>query len=301
MVVTGEPQAIVTSPAPNQLPAWQALQAHQIQVAPLHMRELFAGDPDRWQRFSLQACDLFLDYSKNRITADTMVLLAELARQCGVEAWRDRMFAGDMVNGSEHRAALHVALRAPAGQPFPTPVGDVMPAVTAARRRMREVSDALRQGRWAGHSGKAITDVVHIGIGGSHLGPEMGSRALAASGSGAPAVRFVSSVDGDNLIGALAQAEAETTLFMVASKSFSTAETMANAASARAWLLERGGFPAAAVADHFVAITAKATGARDFGIPDRNILPLWDWVGGRFSLCSSVGLPVAIAAGMDAF
>jgi glucose-6-phosphate isomerase len=265
------------------------------------MRELFAGDPDRSPRFSLQACDLFLDYSKNRITADTMVLLVELARQCGVEAWRDRMFAGDMVNGSEHRAALHVALRAPAGQPFPTPVGDVMAAVTAARRRMGEVSDALRQGRWAGHSGKSITDVVHIGIGGSHLGPEMGSRALAAPGSGAPAVRFVSSVDGDNLIGALAHAQAETTLFIVASKSFSTAETMANAASARAWLLERGGFPAAAVASHFLAITANADGARDFGILDSNILPLWDWVGGRFSLCSCVGLPVAIAAGMDAF
>ncbi|TDJ15244.1 MAG: glucose-6-phosphate isomerase [Gammaproteobacteria bacterium] len=301
MVVTGEPQAIVTSSAPNHLPAWQALQAHQIQVAPLHMRELFAGDPDRLQRFSLQACDLFLDYSKNRITADTMVLLAELARQCGVEAWRDRMFAGDMVNGSEHRAALHVALRAPAGQPFPAPVGDVMPAVAAARRRMREVSDALRQGRWAGHTGKAITDVVHLGIGGSHLGPEMGARALAAPGPGVPALRFVSSVDGVGLTAALAEVQAETTLFIVASKSFSTAETMANASSARAWLLERGGFPDAAVGRHFLAITANADGARDFGILDSNILPLWEWVGGRFSLCSCVGLPVAVAAGMDAF
>ena len=147
MVVTGEPQAIVTNSAPNHLPAWQALQAHQIQVAPLHMRELFAGDPDRLQRFSLQACDLFLDYSKNRITADTMVLLVELARQCGVEAWRDRMFAGDMVNESEHRAALHVALRAPAGQPFPSPAGDVMPAVAAARRRLGEMCAIERYGQ----------------------------------------------------------------------------------------------------------------------------------------------------------
>jgi glucose-6-phosphate isomerase len=291
----------VTSPAPNHLPAWQALQAHQIQVAPLRMRELFAGDEDRFQRFSLQACDLFLDYSKNRITADTMALLAELARQSDVEAWRDRMFAGDMVNGSEHRAALHVALRAPGGQPFPAPAGDVMGLVAAARRRMREVSDALRQGRWAGHSGKTITHIVHIGIGGSHLGPEMASRALAAPDSGAPALRFVSSVDGASLAGALAGLQAESTLFIVASKSFSTAETMANAASARDWLLERSDFSAAAVGNHFIAVTENAAGARDFGIPDGNVLPLWDWVGGRFSLCSCVGLPVAVAVGMDAF
>ncbi len=152
MVVTGEPQPIVTSPAPNHLPAWQALQAHQIQVARLRMRDLFAGDEDRFQHFSLQACNLFLDYSKNRITADTMALLAELARQSDLEAWRDRMFAGAIVNGSEQKPALHVALRAPAGQPFPAPVGDVMGLVAPARRRMREVSDALRQGRWAGHS-----------------------------------------------------------------------------------------------------------------------------------------------------
>ena len=291
----------MTNLAPNQLPAWQALQAHQMRIAPLHMRELFAGDEKRFRRFSMQACDLFLDYSKNRITTDTMALLVELAQRSGVEAWRDRMFAGDVVNASEHRAALHVALRAPGGQPFPAPVGDVMPAVAAARRRMGEVSEALRQGRWTGHSGKTITHIVHMGIGGSHLGPEMGTRALVATGAGGPALAFVSSVDGAGLSAALAQARAETTLFIVASKSFSTAETMANAASARAWLLERGGFPAAAVGDHFIAVTANADGARDFGILDDNVLPLWDWVGGRFSLCSCVGLPVAIAAGMDAF
>ena len=291
----------MTSPVPNHLPAWQALQAHQIQVAPLRLRDLFAGDADRFQRFSLQACDLFLDYSKNRITGDTMALLAELARQTEVEAWRDRMFAGDMVNGSEQRAALHVALRAPAGQPFPAPDRDVMPAVEAARRRMREVSDALRQGRWTGYSGKAISAVVHIGIGGSHLGPEMAVRALTGPGASAPLVRFVSSVDGASLVGALDGLDAETTLFIVASKTFSTAETVENAASARAWLLERGGFPADATRSHFVAVTANAAGARDFGIQDANILPLWDWVGGRFSLCSAIGLPVAVATGMDAF
>ncbi|GMQ76787.1 MAG: glucose-6-phosphate isomerase [Gammaproteobacteria bacterium] len=301
IAATGELQPVVKSPAPNHLPAWQALQAHHTQVAPLGLRDLFADDRDRFQRFSLEACGLFLDYSKNRITGETMALLVELARQAQVEVWRDRMVAGDMVNASERRAALHVALRAPPGRPFPAPDGDVMPVVAAARRRMREVSDALRQGRWTGHSGKAIGTVVHIGIGGSHLGPEMAARALAAPASAAPALRFVSSVDAANLIGALDGLDAGTTLFVVASKSFSTAETMANAASARAWLLERGGFPAEAVARHFVAITANAAAARDFGIANDNVLPLWDWVGGRFSLCSAVGLPVAVAAGMDAF
>jgi glucose-6-phosphate isomerase len=291
----------VTSPAPNQLPAWQALEAHHSQVAPLRLRDLFAGDTDRFRRFSLQACDLFLDYSKNRITGETMGLLAELARQSQVQAWRDRMYAGDVVNDSEQRAALHVALRAPAGRPFPALGRDVMPAVEASRRRMREMSDALRQGRWKGHSGKAIASVVHIGIGGSRLGPEMAAAALTAPDSAAPMLRFVSSIDAADLLAALEGLDAETTLFIVVSKSFSTAETMTNAASARAWLLERSGFPVEAIERHFVAVTANAAGARGFGIPERNVLPLWDWVGGRFSLCSAVSLSVAVSSGMDAF
>ncbi|TFH43226.1 MAG: hypothetical protein E4H01_12340, partial [Lysobacterales bacterium] len=244
----GESPADVTSPAPNQLPAWRALQAHQIQVARLRMRDLFASDGDRFRRFSLQACDLFLDYSKNRITADTLALLTELARQAQVESWRDRMYAGDIVNQSEQRAALHVALRAPAGHPFPAPGKDFMPMVEDARRRMREVSDAVRQGRWTGHSGKAIASVVHIGIGGSRLGPEMAVNALLAPDAKAPVMRFVSSVDAANLMAALDGLDAETTLFVVVSKSFSTPETMANAASARAWLLERSAFPDEAIA-----------------------------------------------------
>jgi glucose-6-phosphate isomerase len=267
----------------------------------LRLRDLFAGDQERFRRFTLQACDLVLDYSKNRITPETMTLLAELARQSQVEVWRDRMLAGDIVNASEQRAALHVALRAPAGQPFPSPERDVMPAVDSAHRRMREVSDALRQGRWKGHSGKAIDSVVHIGIGGSRLGPEMAAEALAAPGSAAPRLRFVSSVDAAELLAALDGLDAETTLFIVVSKSFGTPETMANAASARAWLLERSGFPPEAIAGHFMAVTANADKARAFGIEARNVLPLWDWVGGRFSLCSAVSLSVAIGAGMDVF
>jgi glucose-6-phosphate isomerase len=300
----------VSALSPDQLPAWRALQAHHARLAPLHLRDLFADDARRFQRFSLQACDLFLDYSKNRLTGETLGLLAELARQCEVEAWRERMIAGDRVNASEQRAALHMALRVPAGEVFPSPAGDVVPAVQAARRRMREMSESLRHGRWKGHTGKAISEVVHVGIGGSRLGPEMAVAALANSANSAnpapagprvPRLRFVSSVSADDLSEALGGLDPETTLFIVVSKSFTTSETMMNASSARAWLLEQGTLSAEAIARHFVAITANAAGAADFGIPESNQLPMWDWVGGRFSVCSSVSLAVAISAGMDGF
>ena len=299
VAVTREQQNIVTDSEPNNLPAWHDLRTHQGRIAPLHMRDMFGADQNRFQRFSLQACELFLDYSKNRITEETMALLMALARQARVETWRDRMFAGDIVNTSEHRAALHVALRRPAGQPFPSAAADVMPEVEAARRRMGDISAALRQGRRTGHTGKAITSVVQIGIGGSHLGPEMAAQALAP-GAG-PSLAFVSSVDSASLAGALDGLAAETTLFIVVSKSFTTAETMANAESAKAWLLEGGGLPEEAVGQHFLAITANAAAAEDFGIPADRQLPMWDWVGGRFSLCSAAGLAVAVAAGMDVF
>ena len=291
----------MTSLASNQLPAWHALEAHHAKIAPLHLRDLFADDKDRFRRLSLQACDLFLDYSKNRISGDTMALLVELARQTGVEDWRARMFAGDPVNASEQRAALHVALRHPGGTPFPDARRDVMRSVEAARRRMREISEGVRRRARLGYSGKPIESVVHIGIGGSHLGPEMATRALVAAPSRQPTVRFVSNVDAANLLTALDGLDAETTVFIVVSKSFSTPETMANAVSAAEWLLQGGAFPPEAVASHFIAVTANAEGARQFGITDDNILPIWDWVGGRFSICSAVALPVAVAAGMDAF
>jgi glucose-6-phosphate isomerase len=291
----------VTNPAPNQLPAWQALEAHQAEVAPLRLRDLFADDADRFRKFSLAACDLFLDYSKNRITEDTMGLLAELARQTQVERWRDRMYAGEPVNTSEQRAALHVALRAPAGRPFPAAGADVMPEVEGARRRMRALCESLRAGRWRGHGGKPVASVVHIGIGGSRLGPEMALSALAPPDGRGPRVRFVSSVDGADLRAALDGLDARTTLFVVVSKSFGTPETMANAASARRWLMESGGLPEQALGRHFLGVTANAAAARAFGIAADNVLPLWDWVGGRFSLCSAVSLSVAIAAGMDVF
>jgi glucose-6-phosphate isomerase len=290
---------------PNDLPAWQALEAHHASVAPVHLRTLFTDDPGRFRHFSLDACDLFLDYSKNRITRDTMALLVALAREARVEDWRERMFAGDIVNTTERRAALHVALRCPGGTAFPDARRDVMPEVEGARRRMGELSAALRAGSRLGHSGRPIESVVHIGIGGSHLGPQMAVEALASprppSGDAPLTLRFVSGIDAEGLRVALDGLDAETTLFIVVSKTFTTAETMANAGSAKDWLLERTGFPPAAVARHFVAITAEPGRAGDFGIPEDATLPIWDWVGGRFSICSAVGLPAAVAAGMDAF
>jgi glucose-6-phosphate isomerase len=291
----------VTTRTPNQLPAWQTLGRHHKGVARLHLRQLFAEDPERCTRFSLEACGLFLDYSKNRITSETMALLFDLARQAQVEAWRDRMYAGEAVNASEGRAALHVALRHPGGAPFPDATRDVMPEVQAARRRMREISDALQRGTRLGHSGKPIASVVHIGIGGSYLGMEMAVQALAGSETGRPRVRFVSTVDAANLLSALDGLDAETTLFVVASKTFTTPETMTNAASAAEWLCAGAGVAREAVAGHFVAVTANGDGAREFGVAAEDVLPVWDWVGGRYSLCSAMGLPVAVAAGMDAF
>ena len=290
---------------PNDLPAWQALETHHRSLASVHLRALFAADPDRFRHFSLEVCDLFLDYSKNRITRNTMALLVALAREARVEDWRERMFAGDVVNTTEHRAALHAALRSPADVAFPGSGRDVMPEVEGARRRMGEMSAELRAGTRVGHSGKPIESVVHIGIGGSHLGPQMAVEALAsprpASGNAPPTLRFVSGIDAEGLRFALDGLDPETTLFIVASKTFSTTETTTNAESAKAWFLERTGFPPPAVASHFVAITADPARAGDFGIAEDATLPIWDWVGGRFSLCSAVGLPAAVAAGMDAF
>ena len=290
----------MTSSSSTRLPAWRALEAHRPHVATANLRELFAGDPDRFRRFSLQTCDLLLDYSKNRISEETLALLLELAGQAGVEAWRDKMYAGEPINTSEGRAALHVALRHPADRPFPSPQHNVMPSVMEVRAAMRRLSQALVEGRWTGASGKPIGAVVHIGIGGSHLGPAMATRALAARRIGPP-VHFVSNLDSAHLVGTLESLNPETTLFIIASKSFGTPECLANAASARAWLLEGRGSGDDAVARHFVAVTAEPERAVAFGIPRDNVLELWDWVGGRYSLWSAVGLPVAFSVGMDAF
>ncbi len=278
-------------------PAWRALQSHHADMAGVRINELFARDPARAQAFRLQAGALLLDYSKHRATDATLALLVDLARQADVEGWRARMFAGEHINSSEDRAVLHVALRS-ALKVFPAG-GDVMPLVRDARQRMRAFSDALRSDALLGHGGKPLRTVINIGIGGSDLGPRMLARALWRHADAPQSLSFVANADPDDLAHALAQAQPETTLIIVASKTFTTAETLGNANLARTWLASALGD--GAVKQHFAAVTANTRAAAAFGIAPERCFPLWDWVGGRYSVWSSVGLPVAIAVGMDRF
>lgn len=278
-------------------PAWQALAAHHQTVAQLHMRELFAKDPQRFDKFSLQFEDILLDYSKNRITAETMTLLLDLAQQAGVPDWTEKMFRGDKINFTENRAVLHTALR---GRDAVYVDGeDVMPGVRRALAHMREFTGQVRSGAWHGYTGKAITDVVNIGIGGSDLGPVMVTEALKPYG-GVPRVHFVSNVDGAQIAGTLHKLSPETTLFVIASKTFTTQETLTNAHTARAWLLDAAR-DEAHIAKHFVALSTNAAEVEKFGIDTDHMFEFWDWVGGRYSLWSSIGLSIALAVGMDNF
>ena len=286
----------------TQSKAWNALKAHQAEIGHLQMRELFAREPERAKKFSLEAGGLLLDYSKQRIDDTAIRLLLDLARQADVEGWRARMFAGEHINNSEDRAVLHVALRS-AAKAFPAGGGvmpDVMPMVRKARDGMRAFSDAVRTGRMLGHTGKPMRTVINIGIGGSDLGPRMLTRALWRHADAPQSVHFVANADPDDLAQVLAQAEPETTLIIVASKTFTTGETLGNARLARAWLLESLK-DEAAVIKHFAAATANVKAAGEFGIAPELCFPLWDWVGGRYSVWSTVGLPLAIAIGMDRF
>ena len=282
----------------TQSPAWQALAAHRGKIAPKSLRELFAADPSRTQRFSLEMDELFLDYSKHLIDAETMQLLCALALQAEVPAWIARMFAGDPVNNTEKRAALHAALRS--NDSFFPEAGDVMPAVRAARDQMRRFADQARRGALIGARGRPIRDFVNIGIGGSHLGPSMLVRALRAYRRSGIGVHFVANIDPADLDAALAGLNPDTTLFIVASKTFTTAETLENARRARAWLAESIG-ETAELSRHFAAVTANPAGPAALGIPPERVFPMWDWVGGRYSVWSAVGLPVALAIGMEAF
>ena len=279
-------------------PAWKALQAHQAEIAPVHMRELFAREPGRAQKLSLEVGALLLDYSKHRVTDTTLALLIDLARQAEVEAWRARMFAGEHINTSEDRAVLHVALRA--GQDTFPAGSDVMPLVRKTRESMRAFSEAVRSEALLGHTGKPMRTVINIGIGGSDLGPRMLARALWRHADAPQSVHFVANADPDDLARALARAQPETTLVIVASKTFTTVETLGNANLVKAWLAKALGSEAAVNA-HFAAVTANTEAAVAFGIAPERCFPLWDWVGGRYSVWSSVGLPVAIAIGMDRF
>jgi len=280
-------------------PIWQALSAHQHQVAQMHMREMFERDPQRFERFSLECCGILLDYSKNRITDETVRLLLDLARQAELPRWIEMMFTGEKINTTENRAVLHTALRNRSGRPVFVDGEDVMPAVLRALDHMREFTDAVRSGAWRGYTGKPITDVVNIGIGGSDLGPAMVTQALRPYCSRVRA-HFVSNIDGAHLGQTLQTLSAETTLFVVASKTFTTQETLVNAKSARQWFLESARDPAH-VAKHFVALSTNTAEVTKFGIDPANMFEFWDWVGGRYSLWSVIGLTIALAIGMDNF
>lgn len=284
----------------TQSPAWQALAAHYRELAPVHMRELFAADPQRFERFSLRLDDVLLDYSKNRITSRTLELLHALARQAELPAWIDRMFAGEPINHTEQRAVLHVALRNRSARPMRVGGQDVMPEVREELAKMRALTEAVRGGRWAGFSGQPIRDVVNIGVGGSDLGPVMATEALRAYASRDLRTHFVSNIDESHILDTLEGLRPDTTLFIVASKTFTTQETLTNARTARRWILD-GGANEAALARHFVAISANVEAAQSFGIDPANVFRMWDWVGGRYSLWSSIGLSIAMAVGMDAF
>jgi glucose-6-phosphate isomerase len=264
------------------------------------MRDLFAKDPKRFEKFSVRFGDILLDFSKNRITDETLRLLLELARWAKIEQWRDRMFRGEKINITENRAVLHIALRNRSNRPILVDGQDVMPGVNAVLAHMREFSEAIRSGKWKGYSGKAITDVVNIGIGGSDLGPVMVTEALRPYSRPGLRVHFVSNVDGTDIAEKLKILNPETSLFIIASKTFTTQETLTNAQSAKDWFLSSAKNPAA-VAKHFVALSTNEKEVTQFGIDKQNMFEFWDWVGGRYSLWSAIGLSIAVFIGMDNF
>jgi glucose-6-phosphate isomerase len=286
--------------SPTQLPAWSALREHQSEVARLHLRDLFAADPGRFDRFHARVGEILFDFSKNRVTEETMRLLFELARQAGLSDRIEGMFGGERINRSEDRAVLHTALRHQGEDPVLVDGHDVMPQVRRVLARMRDFSERVRDGRHRGATGAEITDVVNIGIGGSDLGPKMVTTALAPYAHARLRTHFVSNVDPTDLAGTLAPLDPATTLFLIASKTFTTQETMTNARSARAWLL-RGGTDEAAVAKHFVALSTHREAVVEFGIDPDHMFPFWDWVGGRYSLWSAIGLSIMLGVGPDRF
>ncbi|MGB5265185.1 MAG: glucose-6-phosphate isomerase [Polyangiales bacterium] len=285
---------------PSRTSAWKALRAHHEEIADLEMRQLFGEDSERASRFSLMLGDLLFDYSKNRVTDQTLTLLTELCEQCGVRDWIARMFSGEAINETEGRAVLHTALRNRGERPVLVGGVDVMPDVRRVLSQMRTFAVSVREGAWLGHSGRAITDVVNIGIGGSDLGPVMVTEALRPYWKQGLRAHFVSNVDSSHLSEVLRRVQPETTLFIVASKTFTTLETLTNARSARQWLVDRLGTEEA-VAKHFVALSTNRDAVVEFGIDPENMFEFWDWVGGRYSLWSAIGLSIATVVGMDNF
>jgi glucose-6-phosphate isomerase len=284
-----------------QRPAWKALQSHFQSIGAKHLRDLFTEDPGRGQRFTAEAAGLFLDYSKNRVTAETLRLLVALAEESGLRHRIEAMFRGDKINLTEDRAVLHIALRAPKTERILVDGEDVIPAVHAVLEKMSAFADRVRSGQWKGHTGKPIRNVVNIGIGGSDLGPVMAYEALKHYSQRNLTFRFISNVDGTDFVETVRDLDPGETLFLVASKTFTTQETMTNALSARVWSLAGLGGDQSAVAKHFVAISTNAKLVANFGIDTENMFGFWDWVGGRYSMDSAIGLSTMIAIGPENF
>jgi glucose-6-phosphate isomerase len=284
----------------TETPVWSRLATHQHTLANVSMRALFRDDPTRFDSLSVDVDGLLLDYSKNRITAETMALLTTLAHERNIEKMREAMFSGQRINPTENRSALHCALRSPPDTSLTVDGMDVIQDVLRERQHMRVFSDSVRRGEWRGHTGLPITDVVNIGIGGSDLGPAMVCEALAPYASPDLRLHFVSNVDGAHFARTTASLDSATTLFIIASKTFTTLETMTNAHTARRWFLERCG-DETAIKRHFVAVSTNTEAVTAFGIDTENMFRFWDWVGGRYSLWSSIGLSIALAVGMDRF
>jgi len=282
-------------------PAWKALQSHYQKVRDLHLRDVFADDPKRGERLTAEAVGVYLDYSKHRVTDETLTLLRQLAEESGLRQRIDAMFRGEKINVTENRAVLHVALRAPRGTSIVVDGKDVVPEVHAVLDKMAEFSNRVRSGAWKGHTGARIRNVVNIGIGGSDLGPVMAYEALRYYSERSMTFRFVSNVDGTDFTEAVRDLDPAETLFIISSKTFTTLETMTNAGSAREWTLKGLGGDAKAVAKHFVAVSTNAPKVSEFGIDTANMFGFWDWVGGRYSMDSAIGLSTMIAVGPDNF
>jgi len=281
--------------------SWKALERHHQEVRSLHLKSLFAADPDRGKRMTAEAAGLFLDYSKNRVTDQTLDLLVELAREAGLQARIEAMFRGDAINTTERRPVLHIALRAPKGATIVVNGENVVPQVHAVLDRMAAFSDRIRDGRWTGHTGKRIRNILNIGIGGSDLGPVMAYEALKHYSDRAMTFRFISNIDGTDFVEATRDLDPAETLFIVSSKTFTTLETMTNAQTARDWLIGGLGNEPKAVAKHFVAVSTNRAKVAEFGIDTANMFEFWDWVGGRYSMDSAIGLSTMLAIGPDGF
>jgi glucose-6-phosphate isomerase len=284
----------------DQTPEWQALARHHQAIGDTHLRELFAADPGRGETMTCEAGDLYLDWSKQRVTGETIGLLVALAERAGLRRRIDAMFGGERINVTENRAVLHVALRAPEGSSIEVDGQNVVPGVHEVLGRMRAFADEVRSGRWLGHTGRRVRNVVNIGIGGSDLGPAMAYEALRPYSDRSMTFRFVSNVDGADIAEATRDLDPAETLFVVCSKTFTTIETLTNARTARAWLLDALG-DQAAVSRHFVAVSTNAEKVADFGIDPANMFGFWDWVGGRYSYPSAIGLSLLVAIGPDHF